>query len=78
MKEQTLTLEDQLAISMPSDKIPTLNNDEAIEEAVNILGMDLEGLTFDELPLQEQLEFAFKWQAYCRYSYAEAMKLYRP
>ena len=70
-----LTLEDKLAISMPSDKIPVIENEDALQEALKILGIDIE---WEEATLQEQLIFSFRWQAYCRYSYAESMIKYRP
>lgn len=62
-----LTLRDQLAISMDSDTLPTINDEELIFYICKKFG-----LKWSDEPL-DQVEFALAYQAIIRYKYADAM-----
>lgn len=61
------TLRDEIAMSMTSDTLPTIN-DEATIALIN----ERYGMEWSEDPLV-QIEWAMKYQAIVRYMYADAM-----
>jgi len=60
-------LRDEIAMSMTSDTLPTIN-DEATMALIN----EKYGLEWSDNPLV-QIEWAMKYQAIVRYMYADAM-----
>ena len=62
-----LTLRDKLALSMPKDALPKLDN----KETINYISEKL-GLEWSDEPMK-QIYFAFKYQAIIRYQYADAL-----
>jgi len=60
-------LRDEIAMSMTSDTLPTIN-----EEATIALINEKYGLEWSDDPLV-QIEWAMKYQAIVRYMYADAM-----
>lgn len=66
MKDK-LTLRDKLAMSMPKDAIPELNNLEAVKFMADKLGLE-----WSDDPMV-QLDFSLRYQAIVRYQYADAM-----
>jgi hypothetical protein len=61
------TLRDELAISMPFEALPTINN----EETKQIISEKLD-LKWSDDPF-EQIKLAMKYHAVIRYMYADAM-----
>ena len=61
------TLRDEIAMSMTSDTLPTIN-DKSTMALIN----EKYGLEWSEDPLV-QIEWAMKYQAIVRYMYADAM-----
>ena len=61
------TLRDEIAMSITSDTLPTIN-----DEATMALLNEKYGLEWSDDPLV-QIEWAMKYQAILRYKYADAM-----
>lgn len=64
---ETKTLRDEIAMSMPSNTLPTIN-----DEATIALLDEKYGLEWSDDPLI-QIEWAMKYQAIIRYMYADTM-----
>lgn len=65
--ENELTLRDKLALSMPKEALPELNNQKTINYIADKLGLE-----WSDDPMK-QIDFAFKYQAIMRYQYADAL-----
>jgi len=61
------TLRDEVAMSMPSEMIPTIND----EETTRLIS-EKYGLEWSDNPVM-QIEWAMKYQAIIRYKFADAM-----
>jgi hypothetical protein len=61
------TLRDEIAMSMPSEMIPTIND----EETTRLIS-EKYGLEWSDDPVM-QIEWAMKYQAIIRYKFADAM-----
>jgi len=60
-------LRDRLAMSFSQASLPTLENEEALDYMEKELGLE-----FSEDPMN-QIYFAFKYEAFMRYKYADIM-----
>ena len=67
MCKSELTLRDEIAMSMPFESIPTINNDVVLKEINEKLGIEHNDDTIS------QIEWAMKFQSIIRYMYADAM-----
>ena len=65
--ENELTLRDKLAMSMESNTLPEIKNQDTINYFADKLGLE-----WSDDPMK-QIEFAFAYQAIMRYKYADAM-----
>lgn len=72
MTKKEKNLRDELAMSMPFESIPNLNN----ENAINLFA-EQTGIEWDENDIFKQIEFSIRYQAHIRYMYADAMMKHR-
>ena len=70
--EDKLTVRDQLAMSMPVEGMPKIENDAAGE-----LIAERYGLEWDSTDTMKMYIFSMKYHAAVRYEYADAMLAYR-
>lgn len=70
MKDEK-TLRDELAMSMPFESIPTLNNMETVQKVSKQLGLEWSDDSVD------QIRWSIEFQAAIRYMYADAMLKHR-
>lgn len=69
MTQHKTTIRDEIAMSLPSKDIPELD-DALILDVADMLNPDF---NYETATLQQQMELEYKWQAYCRYTYADIM-----
>ena len=72
MENSEKTLRDELAMSMPVELLPTINDLKTIEEISAKLGIE-----WDNDDTMAQIEWSLKYQAAIRYMYADAMLVTR-
>lgn len=65
---EDITLRDKLAMSMDTESIPIIKN----EETLKYIGEKF-GLEWSSQDTVEQIKFALEYQAIIRYMYADAM-----